>query len=256
MSIIIFNSHKRMFLLLKNNAKLTKGKFIELFMKAINCANVQYRKLQSILPNQNKLCLGLFLAITGSIAKWPNAYFLDTQRHRIIAKITLLLLTMKPHCKAKLIIKNRILTWLIIALILTTMGTKAAPPLELKTFDISNYEGQVVYLDFWASWCLPCKESFPFMNSLKAKFEQQGLSVVSINTDYVLEDASKFLQRIPANFEVIYDPRSALVSEFQVQAMPTSFLFNRQGKLIGKHIGFKNEDIAEITAEIEKALEN
>jgi len=127
------------------------------------------------------------------------------------------------------------------------------PPAS-KHFDVTDYRGQVVYLDFWASWCLPCKKSFPFMNDLQAKYKSLGLSVVSVNTDYILEDAENFLQATPAEFKVIYDSEGELAASYKVQAMPTSFLFNRQGALIGSHLGFKTEDIAAITEEIELLL--
>lgn len=92
------------------------------------------------------------------------------------------------------------------------------------------------------------------MNDLKAKFEAMGLSIISVNTDYQLLDAKEFLKKTPANFEVFFDPYGELVSEYQVQAMPTSFVFDRQGKLIGKHLGFKTKDIEKISAEIELLL--
>jgi thiol-disulfide isomerase/thioredoxin len=129
----------------------------------------------------------------------------------------------------------------------------AQPPAS-KLFDVTDYSGRVVYLDFWASWCLPCKKSFPFMNNLNAKYEALGLSVISVNTDYVLEDAEKFLQVIPAKFKVIYDSEGELAANYKVQAMPTSFLFDKQGTLIGSHLGFKTEDVAEITEQIELLL--
>jgi thiol-disulfide isomerase/thioredoxin len=130
----------------------------------------------------------------------------------------------------------------------------SSQPSASKTFDVADYRGRVVYLDFWASWCLPCKKSFPFMNDLNAKYEALGLSVVSVNTDYVLKDAEKFLQATPAEFKVIYDSKGELTANYKVQAMPTSFLFDKQGTLIGSHLGFKVEDVAEITGQIELLL--
>lgn len=92
------------------------------------------------------------------------------------------------------------------------------------------------------------------MNNLHAKYEALGLSVISVNTDYVLEDAEKFLQAIPAEFKVIYDSKGELAASYKVQAMPTSFLFDKQGALIGSHLGFKVEDVPEITEQIESLL--
>lgn len=158
----------------------------------------------------------------------------------------------------ELSIKN--LTWIgvFMALAFNVSTVESFPPQTQppasKNFDVADYRGQVVYLDFWASWCLPCKKSFPFMNDLQAKYESLGLSVVSVNTDYVLEDAANFLQTTPAEFKVIYDSEGELAASYKVQAMPTSFLFDRKGNLIGSHLGFKTEDVAEITKEIELLL--
>ena len=115
-----------------------------------------------------------------------------------------------------------------------------------EQFDINDYQGRVVYLDFWASWCSPCRQSFPFMNELHAEYADKGLSIVSVNIDYKKADAEEFLAETPALFKVIYDPESELAGEYDVRAMPTSFVFDRNGKLLGSHTGFKIEDIEEL----------
>ena len=63
---------------------------------------------------------------------------------------------------------------------------------------LSDYKGKVVYVDFWASWCAPCRLSFPFLNEMLAKYESQGLRIVGINVDKKAADAAKFLQKVPA----------------------------------------------------------
>lgn len=122
------------------------------------------------------------------------------------------------------------------------------------SLDLSKYAGKVVYLDFWASWCGPCKKSFPFMNRLKEQFEEQGLAVVSVNVDTELEDAQEFLEKFPAEFEIIYDPDGELMAQYEIQAMPTSFLFDRNGQLLGSHLGFKTEDEEALSAAIKNLL--
>lgn len=126
---------------------------------------------------------------------------------------------------------------------------------QASEFDIDNYKGKVVYLDFWASWCGPCRQSFPFMNKLKAQYEDKGLAVVSINVDESPEAAAKFLDKYPANFDIIYDKNAELAQQYQLKAMPTSFLFNRDGKLVGSHLGFKNKDVAKLTQVITNLLD-
>lgn len=100
------------------------------------------------------------------------------------------------------------------------------------------HQGKIVYLDFWASWCVPCRKSFPWMNTMQAKHAKAGLIVLSINLDTQADLAAKFLVQHPADFTVIYDPKGDLAHKFQLKGMPSSFLFNRQGQITSAHSGF------------------
>ena len=102
---------------------------------------------------------------------------------------------------------------------------------------IKDYKGKVVYLDFWASWCAPCRKSFPWMNELKNKFNSKQFVVVSVNLDADKTLADKFLSQLPANFPIIYDPQGNLASELQLKGMPSSFLINTEGKIVSAHMG-------------------
>jgi len=121
---------------------------------------------------------------------------------------------------------------------------------------MAEYKGKVVYVDFWASWCVPCRKSFPWMNAMQEKYQEQGLVVLSINLDAQVELAEKFLQLTPANFAIIYDAKGALAKRFQLKGMPSSFLFDRQGRLISAHTGFNGKKQKEYQQEIEQALGN
>lgn len=122
-------------------------------------------------------------------------------------------------------------------------------------FNIKNHQGKVVYVDFWASWCTPCRASFPFMKQL---VEQHGdeLVIAAINVDSDREAADTFLQAFDVNFDIHYDPEGKLAESFDVKGMPTSYLFNRSGQLIGTHIGFRNKDIDKLSTAIADAIEN
>ncbi|MGJ8686304.1 MAG: TlpA family protein disulfide reductase [Spongiibacteraceae bacterium] len=130
-------------------------------------------------------------------------------------------------------------------------GTSQAA--EVADFDLKNYRGKLVYLDFWASWCGPCRASFPFMNKLRADY-QQDLVVVSVNVDEQRDDAAKFLREFPASFPVFYDPKGSLASKYQVRGMPSSYLFNRRGDLIKQHSGFNSKTPTLIRSDIDRAL--
>ena len=109
-------------------------------------------------------------------------------------------------------------------------------------FNIENYAGKVVYVDFWASWCAPCRHSFPFMNELHEQFADE-LAVVAINVDEYRENAQVFLEAFNPRFNIVYDPEGELASGFDLPGMPTSYLFDRKGNLITRHIGFKQSQI-------------
>jgi len=122
--------------------------------------------------------------------------------------------------------------------------------------DLKQYAGRVVYLDFWASWCIPCEKSFPFMNRLKAKFEDQGLTVIAVSVDSSRAKAEQFLLRHPADFKVLWDGDGALSEHYQLQGLPNSFLIDRDGTLVGSHLGFKKQDAKALSAEIQSLLKN
>jgi len=119
---------------------------------------------------------------------------------------------------------------------------------------MERHKGKVVYVDFWASWCVPCRKSFPWMNEMQSKYQEQGLVVLSINLDAQVELAERFLQQNPANFDIIYDAKGILAKKFQLKGMPSSYLFDRQGQLISAHSGFNGEKQKKYQKEISQAL--
>jgi thiol-disulfide isomerase/thioredoxin len=101
-----------------------------------------------------------------------------------------------------------------------------------------NLKGQVVLLDFWASWCAPCKESFPVMDKLYKEHSGEGLVIVAVSVDEKAADMEKFLKKTPATFCVVRDAKHELVKTTDVSTMPTSFLIDRAGKVRFTHSGF------------------
>jgi len=117
-----------------------------------------------------------------------------------------------------------------------------------------KHKGKVVYLDFWASWCVPCKRSFPWMNNIQAKYKDKGFTVISVNLDAEQSLAKKFLVINPATFDVIYDPKGKIAKHFKIQGMPSSMIIGRDGKIKSRHTGFFNKKIPEYQQEIEALL--
>ena len=123
-----------------------------------------------------------------------------------------------------------------------------------EEIDLKTKIGKVVYLDFWASWCEPCKKSFPWMNELQKKYTAQGLEVITINLDSDKKLADAFLKEHPATFKVVFDPKSVNVEKFKVQGMPSSFIYNRKGEIIKSTQGFDNAEAVQIENTIVQAL--
>lgn len=119
---------------------------------------------------------------------------------------------------------------------------------------LQSLRGRVVLVDFWASWCVPCRHSFPFLNMLQQRYESQGLSVVGINVGDTPADAAKFLKLVPSDFEILFDLDGATPKQFGVQVMPTSYLIDREGKVSSVHRGFKSSDREALERTVRGAL--
>jgi cytochrome c biogenesis protein CcmG/thiol:disulfide interchange protein DsbE len=135
-------------------------------------------------------------------------------------------------------------------------GALALPPRAVADMPaaLGEISGRVVLVDFWASWCAPCRRSFPWMNSMLERYGDQGLQIIGVNVDKERSLAAEFLAETPADFELRYDPAGALAERFDVQAMPSSFLLDPEGKVIATHFGFRFADADEYEASIVAAL--
>ena len=113
----------------------------------------------------------------------------------------------------------------------------------LDSFDAAQYKGKVVYVDFWASWCGPCRKSFPWLNSIEKKYKDKGLVVIGINVDSDFDMAKAFLEKTPAEFALFSDPKGELADQYKLIGMPSSFVLDRNGEVRHRHVGFKKSNI-------------
>jgi len=139
-----------------------------------------------------------------------------------------------------------------------TAAQATAPAIDLPTEDgrikPADLTGKVVYVDFFASWCGPCKESFPWLKTIHEQYAAKGLVIVAINVDKDRADAMRFIAHFSPPFLIGYDPAGKTAESFHVQGMPASFLISPTGAILYSHVGFATKDGAKIEAEIKRAL--
>lgn len=129
---------------------------------------------------------------------------------------------------------------------LSAAYAEPAPPFTLPTdsgdVQLSDLHGKVVYLDFWATWCAPCRKSFPWFNEIMSRYKDRGLVIVAVNMDKDRADVEKFLKKYPANFTIAYDPEGDVATKYNVIGMPSSYLIGRDGEIALSHVGFREKD--------------
>ena len=122
------------------------------------------------------------------------------------------------------------------------------------TKSLSASHGKVRYVDFWASWCPPCRASVPEIVALQRELGGSGFEVIGISVDERIGDALKFLERHPMNYDVLSDLRGATAAAYALPGMPTSFVIDPEGRVTLVHVGFRRGDMKAIRAHIVELL--
>ena len=105
---------------------------------------------------------------------------------------------------------------------------------------LQDFRGKAVYLDFWASWCGPCRKSFPWMNQMQQRYGARGFVVIAMNLDKDKSLADRFLQQYRNNFIIGFDPEGITPKAYQVEGMPSAVLIDAKGVIVSRHIGFNS----------------
>lgn len=143
--------------------------------------------------------------------------------------------------------------WVLLAGTRPCISVQASSPIPMPAFKLAGREGMItwsptppqsavdrkwLYLDFWASWCGPCRLSFPWMNRMHDQWSSKGLRIVGVSVDRKREDALGFLRANPARFEIGFDPEASLARTLDIKTMPTSLLVAPDGRIVYRHEGF------------------
>lgn len=116
-------------------------------------------------------------------------------------------------------------------------------------------KGKVLYIDFWASWCVPCRKTFPFMNELTSTYEGKDFKVIAINMDENSDDAKGFLAKFPANFDVYVDAGNHLAEKLNLPGIPTAYIVDKQGLIRATHMGFRKSTKTKTLSQIRYLVE-
>lgn len=150
---------------------------------------------------------------------------------------------------------RKLLFPLMVLITFFTGAASAAEVMSREQFSLQQYsDAKVIYLDFWASWCVPCRHSFPWLNSMQEKYGPEGLVIVGINVDPDRADADKFLEKYPASFPLVMDPDGELAEQWKLQGMPSAVLVTPEGKELHRHIGFRPDREEEYEQLIQQLL--
>ena len=147
---------------------------------------------------------------------------------------------------------NRI--WALAAGLVLSFGVFSHCQAGEDALHLELYKGKVIYLDFWASWCEPCRESFPWLIETSHRLHDKGLVVVAVNLDEQDKLAQRFLHEFAPPFVVVFDPQGELAQKFEIAAMPYSIMIDRQGRVRYRHAGFFVAQRAQYQLELEGLL--
>lgn len=119
---------------------------------------------------------------------------------------------------------------------------------------LSDFKGNYVYLDFWASWCPPCLVSLPWMNEMHEKFSERGLKIIAVNVDEVWGEAERVMKKIQPLFLVLKDGSASVPKKIEIPVMPTSYLIDKEGRVLMRHTGFRMSDKAKLEQKLSEIL--
>ena len=156
-------------------------------------------------------------------------------------------------CSTPMSVYLRVLLLLLLSLPVRALSLhETAPAIEAMDINqhtsikLQDYLGKVVLIDFWASWCVPCRRALPELNRLRNRFKDKNFEVLAINLDKNSQDAQRFLNRYPVQYPVLIDVPAAQLRAYQIEGLPVSYLIDKNGIIIKRFVGFKKSHLQQI----------
>jgi thiol-disulfide isomerase/thioredoxin len=181
-------------------------------------------------------------------------------RRRVVCQLTVLVATMGVLLVGKAAVATE---HLFEAMGMAKVPGKTAPDFTLPSIDgqqvsLQEYRGKVVFLNFWATWCIPCREEMPALEQLHQKYQSEGLAVLAVDLKESAEQVKAFFQKYTLSFPSLLDHNGAVFRDYLVMGMPTTYLISRDGQLLAQGIGGRDWTRAEaqelIRALVKKGL--
>ncbi|TVS14686.1 MAG: TlpA family protein disulfide reductase [Gammaproteobacteria bacterium] len=157
--------------------------------------------------------------------------------------------------------------WLLLAAALFAVAAQAGGPkvgspapdftLESRsggTVALSDLKGEVVLLNFWATWCPPCRQEMPLLDQIYGRYEALGFTLLGVNVEQDSNLADRFLADVPVSFPILLDPQEQVSKLYQVPAMPTTVIIDRQGIVRYIHYGFRPGDEQKVQDEVRRLI--
>ena len=119
---------------------------------------------------------------------------------------------------------------------------------------LDQFRGKVVYVDFWASWCGPCRESLPLLSQMRREMKGQPFEILAINLDEEVKEGRLFLKKYPVSYPTLHDAAGKTPEVYGLKGMPTSYLIDKNGVVQAIHQGFKPSHMEKIRSEVTALL--